>query len=201
MASPAAPVVMGGMAVKMTSEDAPKFYAKGIEIKKLVYGAEKPSDLELAANKFADLAATGKVMLGNAALGAATKGVVSGASNLAKINFPDTTPSGLAVVTVGRVPISWRMLPEGLPSPKTPWGDLIGDIGQEAGQGSLEGFGVTPNRDFNNFGGPASTPEALEMAKKGNPGKSVAPATLPPAPVSTKPYHPLVKLKHETILI
>lgn len=167
MKTAAAPVVAGFGAAKMTVIDAPKFYLEGVEIKKLIYGAQKPSDLEKAAEKFAGLVKEGKVMVGTSIIGAAGKGIIAGIDRIPAIKFPDITPTGKAVVTEGGAPINWRMPIEPTPSPAVPLGGLVKGVAIEAGKGAIGGLAtnISPRE---NFGGPAGRPDALEISRRKN---------------------------------
>jgi len=73
MATPAAPfIVAGGTSILMI--EGAQAHGTALEIKQLTYAPQKPSDLEVAAQKLAQLATQGKVLAGTAMLGGAAHG-------------------------------------------------------------------------------------------------------------------------------
>ncbi|MEW6738181.1 MAG: hypothetical protein AB1489_43305, partial [Acidobacteriota bacterium] len=139
MKTAAAPVLVAGMAAKMTIVDAPRWYSEGVDIKKLVYGAEKPSDLEKAAEKLAELSKEVKVIAGTAIIGGVVNGIEKGITRLPEIKVPNITPTGEAVVTQGGPPLNWKMPIETQLGPGLPIGDFVKDVGISAGKGMYGG--------------------------------------------------------------
>ena len=165
MATPAGPYVAGALGAKLMVKDVPEAYAEAIEVKRLTLAPEKPSDLDLAAQKLAVLKTKGKILAGNMALGAAIRVGPRVTSNI-KANVEATTPTGQAVVTEGGARLNMKMPVEQSGAPP---GTFKG-VPQEAVTGGLPGGTatgvVTSTRPTatENFGGPIGRPEPVEMA-------------------------------------
>lgn len=167
----AAPILAAASAATMTFTDAPRWYSGGTEIKKLIYGAEKPSDLDKAALMMSNLVKEGEVQLGNMAIGKFGRTLYEG---IPKMQIPDIIPTGRAVVTAGGPPLNWRMPVEPKPTSIAPTGDSFSSAALAASKSAFPG--VINNLDKtvdnssdqnifdNNFGGPVGRPEAINSS-------------------------------------
>jgi hypothetical protein len=150
-ATAAAPFVAMGMTAKFAVVDLPQLRAAAIEIKRLTYAPQKPSDLDLAARRLADLIRRGEVMLGTAALDKGVNvaaGLADSALSSTRVN---TGPSAPAVVTPEGYNFKWRMPAEESIRPAVP------NSGVEVG--SIPGFSAITG----DFGGPTGKSEPIQM--------------------------------------
>ncbi len=172
------PVSIVGAAL-FTVNGAPEIYQLGIDAKRLIYAPTKPSDLDLAADKLAQLYQIGVVAVGTEVL---NKGIGKAESIIDKTNIPSVKlpnvsskfdsllppPSGPALATANQAPINWRMpIFEPTLRPAVPGSNLSRP---NLPASNFSSPGIRENISSNSFGGPLARP--LPFRSQSNNGEN-----------------------------